>query len=292
MALVHPPAYAQLRQVTPPNAAVVLAENPSVMSLEGTNTWILRAPGSDECVVVDPGAARRSPSRPHRPGPGRADLISHRHYDHTEGAGRFAELTGNPVCAVDPEHRHGGGRGLEDGEVVEAAGLRIRVLATPRPYRRLAVLRARGRQQRPHRRHHPRSRHHGSRRHRRRSRRLPRFAAPPDRSGGGRLHDAARPRARSPGSRAHRPRLSRAPEERLEQVRSALRVLGDDAPRAASSNTSTPTWTVRCGGCRREVRQRAAGVSAQFRVSGSGTCSSGNDEGRAVDDDPAFRGRF
>lgn len=53
MALSHP-AYGQLRQITE-NAAVILAENPSVMSLEGTNTWILRAPDSDECIVIDPG---------------------------------------------------------------------------------------------------------------------------------------------------------------------------------------------------------------------------------------------
>ena len=25
------------------------------MTLEGTNTWVLRAPGGRECVVVDPG---------------------------------------------------------------------------------------------------------------------------------------------------------------------------------------------------------------------------------------------
>ncbi|WP_420749980.1 MBL fold metallo-hydrolase [Rhodococcus sp. O3] len=129
MALVHP-AYAQLRQVTP-NAAVILAENPSVMSLEGTNTWILRAPGSDECVVVDPGPLDEAHLERIAQVPVALTLISHRHIDHTEGAARFAELTGNPVCAVDPTHRHGGGRGLEHGEVIEAAGLRIRVLATP-----------------------------------------------------------------------------------------------------------------------------------------------------------------
>lgn len=129
MTLVHP-AYAQMRQVTP-SAAVVLAENPSVMSLEGTNTWILRAPGHDECVVVDPGPLDEAHLARIAQVPVALTLISHRHYDHTEGAQRFAELTGNPVRAVSPTHRHGGGRGLEDGEIVEAAGLRIRVVATP-----------------------------------------------------------------------------------------------------------------------------------------------------------------
>lgn len=129
MTLVHP-AYAQLRQVTP-NAAVVLADNPSVMSLEGTNTWILRAPGSDECVVVDPGPLDEAHLARVARVPVAMTLISHRHFDHTEGGQRFAELTGSPVHAVAAEHRHGGGRPLSDGEVIEAAGLRIRVLATP-----------------------------------------------------------------------------------------------------------------------------------------------------------------
>ncbi|MGN5238100.1 MBL fold metallo-hydrolase [Rhodococcus sp. SJ-3] len=129
MALVHP-AYGQLRQVTE-NAAVLLAENPSVMSLEGTNTWILRAPDSDECIVIDPGPLDEAHLTRVAQVPVAMTLISHRHFDHTEGGERFAELTGSPVHAVTPEHRHGGGTELSDGDVVEAAGLRVRVLATP-----------------------------------------------------------------------------------------------------------------------------------------------------------------
>ena len=52
-ALMHP-AYGELRAVTP-LASVLLQDNPSPMTLEGTNTWVLRAPGEEECVVVDPG---------------------------------------------------------------------------------------------------------------------------------------------------------------------------------------------------------------------------------------------
>ncbi|HET8993702.1 MAG TPA: MBL fold metallo-hydrolase [Rhodococcus sp. (in: high G+C Gram-positive bacteria)] len=129
MALVHP-AYGQLRQVTE-NAAVLLAENPSVMSLEGTNTWILRAPDSDECIVIDPGPLDEAHLTRVAQVPVAMTLISHRHFDHTEGGERFAELTGSPVHAVTPEHRHGGGTELSDGDVLEAAGLRVRVLATP-----------------------------------------------------------------------------------------------------------------------------------------------------------------
>src|SRR3989442_5562815 len=48
------PAYGVLRPVTP-LASVLLAENPSPMTLEGTNSWVLRAPGEEACIVIDPG---------------------------------------------------------------------------------------------------------------------------------------------------------------------------------------------------------------------------------------------
>ena len=48
------PAYETPRPVTS-LATVVLAENPDPMTLEGTNTWLLRAAGTDAAVVVDPG---------------------------------------------------------------------------------------------------------------------------------------------------------------------------------------------------------------------------------------------
>ena len=36
-------------------ARCVLAPNPDVMTLDGTNTWVLREPGGRRGVVVDPG---------------------------------------------------------------------------------------------------------------------------------------------------------------------------------------------------------------------------------------------
>ena len=38
-----------------PRARCVLAPNPSPMTLDGTNTWILAEPGSPQAVIVDPG---------------------------------------------------------------------------------------------------------------------------------------------------------------------------------------------------------------------------------------------
>jgi glyoxylase-like metal-dependent hydrolase (beta-lactamase superfamily II) len=119
-----------LRPVTP-LASVLLAENPSPMTLEGTNTWVLRAPGTEECVVVDPG--EDDAEHLHRVaahGPVALVLLTHRHHDHAGGARRFAELTGAPVRALDPSLVLGS-EALADGDVVAAAGVELRVVTTP-----------------------------------------------------------------------------------------------------------------------------------------------------------------
>ena len=38
-----------------PRARCVLAPNPSLMTLDGTNTWLIAEPGSSSALVVDPG---------------------------------------------------------------------------------------------------------------------------------------------------------------------------------------------------------------------------------------------
>jgi len=119
-----------LRPVTP-YAAVLLAGNPSPMTLDGTNTWLLRAPGARSCVVVDPGPADEAHlAAVARAGPVAEILLTHGHPDHSDGARRLHELTGAAVRALDPAHRYGG-EGLAEGEVVAAAGVAVRVLATP-----------------------------------------------------------------------------------------------------------------------------------------------------------------
>jgi glyoxylase-like metal-dependent hydrolase (beta-lactamase superfamily II) len=58
-------------------------------------------------------------------------LLTHGHVDHSEGARRFAELSGAAgVRALDPAHRLGD-EGLVGGDVVAVDGLRIDVVATP-----------------------------------------------------------------------------------------------------------------------------------------------------------------
>jgi glyoxylase-like metal-dependent hydrolase (beta-lactamase superfamily II) len=119
-----------LRPVTA-TAGVVLAPNPGPMTLDGTNTWVLRAPGSERTVVVDPGPLTESHlAEVAACGPVDVVLLTHGHADHSEGARRFAELTGARVRALDPAHRLGD-EGLGEGDVVIGAGLEVRVLATP-----------------------------------------------------------------------------------------------------------------------------------------------------------------
>lgn len=108
-----------------------LAPNPGPMSLHGTNSYVVAAPGSSRVVVVDPGPLDEDHLRElMRYGAVELVLITHRHADHTAASVRFAELTGAPVRAADPAHCHGG-EPLRAGEVLHAAGVEIRVLATP-----------------------------------------------------------------------------------------------------------------------------------------------------------------
>lgn len=113
-------------------ASFVLAANPGIMTLEGTNTWILREPGADRSVVVDPGPldARHLQAVLAAAGNVGLILISHHHFDHTEGLARFAQLTGAPARATDSQYCLDADV-LVDGERIVVDGLTIDVLATP-----------------------------------------------------------------------------------------------------------------------------------------------------------------
>lgn len=85
------------------HALRLLAPNPSPMTLDGTNTWVLREPGDGACVVVDPGPLDEGHlSRVAEHGPVALIVLTHGHVDHAEGAARLRELTGAPVTALDP----------------------------------------------------------------------------------------------------------------------------------------------------------------------------------------------
>jgi metallo-beta-lactamase superfamily protein/beta-lactamase-like protein len=119
MAVTEPAA--ALADQLPPWATLVRAPNPGPMTLDGTNTWVLRAPGEDQAVVVDPGPLDEGHLRAvagHRPV--QLAVATHGHADHVEGLDRFRELC--PDAEVLP-HR--------DGLELIAGGLLVRLVATP-----------------------------------------------------------------------------------------------------------------------------------------------------------------
>ena len=130
MTLEHP-AYKELRPVTE-TASVLLCDNPGLLTLEGTNTWVLQGPGSDEKVVVDPGPEDDEHIELIA-GLGKIPLvlISHKHEDHTGAIDKLVDRTGAVVRSVGSGFLRGLGGPLTDGEVIDAAGLRITVMATP-----------------------------------------------------------------------------------------------------------------------------------------------------------------
>jgi glyoxylase-like metal-dependent hydrolase (beta-lactamase superfamily II) len=91
------------------------------MTLEGTNTWLLAAPGADDVVVVDPGeddpGHRAAITRALA---GRAVALvvaTHHHLDHVGGLDAFLDEHPAPVVRTPGEHH--------------VAGLSLTVLATP-----------------------------------------------------------------------------------------------------------------------------------------------------------------
>lgn len=117
-------------------ATCILAPNPGPMTLDGTNTWILREPSSSRAVLVDPGPDLPEHHEAIHQFLTSHDLtlaqivLTHGHKDHSEGARTLHERTGAPVAALDPAHRCGS-EGVQDGDVFDVDGLVLRVIATP-----------------------------------------------------------------------------------------------------------------------------------------------------------------
>ena len=109
------------------------APNPGPMTLEGTNTWVLRAPGREHAVVVDPGPADEGHlAAIAAQGPIGLVLITHGHPDHTDGSRRLHELLGGvPVRAADPAHTLAGEPLTTPGEQLGGHGLDVRLVPTP-----------------------------------------------------------------------------------------------------------------------------------------------------------------
>ena len=119
-------ASAALLEELPTWVRLVRAPNPGPMTLDGTNSWVLRAPGAQACVLIDPGPLDEGHlTALAAEAPIAALLVTHGHPDHREGVPRILELLGGavPVLAAD------------DGRLPETDferhGLRVTALATP-----------------------------------------------------------------------------------------------------------------------------------------------------------------
>lgn len=105
----------------------ILATNPSVYTLEGTNTWVI---GEGPAAVIDPG-----PDDPehlyrvtHEAGEVSAILLTHDHEDHAAGAALLSEATGAPVLAYRPP---ADGRQIRDGFELRVGGATLQAIHAP-----------------------------------------------------------------------------------------------------------------------------------------------------------------
>jgi glyoxylase-like metal-dependent hydrolase (beta-lactamase superfamily II) len=104
----------------------VLAPNPSVYTLEGTNTWIV---GAAPSIVIDPGPADPGHLREVAKGAGSVAcvLLTHTHEDHAEGAHAFADLVSAPLHAWRME----GAAPIRDEQAFPAGDAEVVALHTP-----------------------------------------------------------------------------------------------------------------------------------------------------------------
>jgi glyoxylase-like metal-dependent hydrolase (beta-lactamase superfamily II) len=115
----------------------VLAPNPSGMTLDGTNTYLVGAPGGGQAVLVDPGPDDpRHLTAVEQALAGRgarcvAVLVTHHHGDHAEAALPWGAHFDARVAAATPAVAGPAGRVLEPGERLSLAGTTIGVVPTP-----------------------------------------------------------------------------------------------------------------------------------------------------------------
>lgn len=123
-------------EVVEPGVTRVLAPNPSPMTLDGTNTYVLGLPGTGEVLVVDPGPADADHHARVRAvladldAEVRAIVLTHHHVDHAEAAAAWAVHHDCDVLARSRELATAG-RPLADGARLEVAGIEVEVIDTP-----------------------------------------------------------------------------------------------------------------------------------------------------------------
>jgi glyoxylase-like metal-dependent hydrolase (beta-lactamase superfamily II) len=104
----------------------VLAPNPGVYTLEGTNTWIV---GAGPSIVIDPGPDDPAHLDEVERAAGRVAyvLVTHDHPDHAPGAAAFAARVDAPLRAAKLD----GAERLRDHEEIRAGDVSITAVATP-----------------------------------------------------------------------------------------------------------------------------------------------------------------
>jgi glyoxylase-like metal-dependent hydrolase (beta-lactamase superfamily II) len=118
-----------------PRVTRLRAPNPSPMTLDGTNGYVVRV-GPGKLVAIDPGplddrqrdaflAAARDAGAAYE-----AILVTHGHPDHAPGAAPLAAATGAPVFA-HPEARFPHDRALSDMELLSFGDTQITALHAP-----------------------------------------------------------------------------------------------------------------------------------------------------------------
>lgn len=106
--------------------ARILAPNPGIYTLDGTNTWVV---GREPSIVIDPG-----PDLPEHldevarvASPVAAIVVTHDHEDHAPGAPGLAERVGAPILAF----RLAGAERLRADQPIRAGRIELSAVHTP-----------------------------------------------------------------------------------------------------------------------------------------------------------------
>lgn len=135
--VVPAPGELPVRAHLEPLVTRVLAPNPSGMTLDGTNSYLVGDPASGQLALVDPGPddprhlSAVTDALAERGARLSMILVTHHHLDHAEAAIPWGRRFDAAVAAADPVVAGPGGTVLEPGTSVRTGGISVEVVATP-----------------------------------------------------------------------------------------------------------------------------------------------------------------